>query len=63
MSAGNLLYTIPIEILGKEKYKEIYNNNDETKDYLAYIVLATFNAMFNKKQTENREFRIRLIKM
>ncbi len=58
MSAGNLLYAIPIEIFGQQKYTQIYKNDDETKDYFAFIVLATFNAMFNTTQTINTKFKI-----
>ena len=43
MSAGNLLYTIPFEVL------TIPEEQKEDKDYLAFIVLSVFNAGFNKK--------------
>ncbi len=41
MSAGNLLYGIPREVLGQEEYNKVY----EKEDYLAFITLAVFRVM------------------
>ena len=62
MSAGNLLYTIPIELFGSlpvvkdpsdNPIKDSSGNPIIDLDYLAFIVLVTFNAMFNKQSTDN----------
>ena len=47
MSAGNLLYTIPFEILGIANIP-IFENELDKEDYLAFVVLLAFNTMFNK---------------
>jgi hypothetical protein len=53
MSAGNLLYTIPIELFGK--IPKISDNSTENEDYLSFIVLGIFNTMFNKN-TNNKQY-------
>jgi hypothetical protein len=66
MSAQNLLYTIPCEVLGSVKLTEIIMNTDvEIKDkhnnilinnkydYLAFIVVAIFNSMCIKDDNKN----------
>ncbi len=55
MSAGNILYTIPMELFGINKMNTIVNDLDKStkEDYFAYIVLVTFNAMFNKQIIKN----------
>jgi hypothetical protein len=52
MSAGNLLYTIPFEVLGVDKIDVETRKNE---DYLAFIVLSVFNAGFNKNEKQYKK--------
>lgn len=46
MSAGNLLYTIPNEL-------DLYYDNKDNQDYLAFIVLAVFKSMLIKTEIQD----------